>query len=119
MVSPNKIIKAMNPKNPNNNTVLITLWTWQNKKVSLVKDEKLDNLKHSFYCNKESDCSIEKHREVYKMVFDKLHTDQIIWCFTDSDEAVEEGNIQEFEVIQKRILWEIDVSEKEIKWFGF
>ena len=93
------------------------LWTWQSKEVSLAKDEKLENIKNSYYCNDESDCSIEKHRNAYKIVFDKLHTDQIFWCFSNCKEAVDKGSIKEFEEKQDRILWEIDVPEKKIKWF--
>ena len=45
------------------------------------------------------------------------YTDQLIWCFTDYDEATNEASIKEFEEKQDRILWEIDVHEKDIKWY--
>ena len=93
------------------------LWTWQSKKVSLAKDKKLENIKYSSYCNEESDCPKEKHREVYEKVYQKLDSTQGVWCFTNFDEAVGIASIREFEERQDRILWKIDVPEKDIKWY--
>jgi hypothetical protein len=59
----------------------------------------------------------EKHREAYEKVYQKLKSTQLVWCFTNCNEAVCYASIEEFEKTQDRILWEIDVPDKEIKCY--
>jgi len=95
------------------------LWTWQSKDFSLFeKSQKVESIKHSFYVNKYPNLNIrEKHREAYEKMFQKLDTNQLIWCFTNYIESIEKASIEEFEKIRHCLLWEIDIPDNEIIWY--
>ena len=107
MASPNKIIKAMNPKNPdNNNTVFITLWTWQNENLNLADTKQMINShEHSPY----------NHRKAYEKVHQN-YSDQIIWCWNDFEASICYSSILEFKG-QNRLLWELAIPEDRVFWY--
>jgi len=95
------------------------LWTWQSQDFSLAdKERKVKIFEHSFYFRESINSDRrEKHKEAYKQVFQKLDTNQLMWCFTDYIEAVEKVSIEEFEKIGHCFLWEIDIPDNEIIWY--
>ena len=95
------------------------LWTWQHKTFNLAdRTQKVRSQQFSVYTThpqRNSDMK-EKHKNAYKKVFERLGTDQLIWCFHEYEEAASRISIEEFEK-QDRVLWEIDVPCEKIKWY--
>jgi len=95
------------------------LWTWQSKGFSLAnKSRRVEPLKYSWYANENVTAEeAQRHEEAYLKVFGEFGTDKLLWCFTHRGEATCEGSRIEFEQIQGRLLWELDVPEDKIRWY--
>jgi hypothetical protein len=94
------------------------LWTWQNTAFNLAdRTLRVDSLKNSVYTTHRSLDTERKgrHERAYKMVFERLGTDQLIWCFHRYEDAVDSASISEFETLGC-VLWEVDVPPERIKW---
>ncbi len=89
------------------------LWTWQNPEL-LIYDEvtKYDSLKYSSYLNDKYIAASERHRflEVYKKLWSILEGDQLLWCYTEENEAVSGSASKN----RDKKLWELDVPEEQI-----
>jgi hypothetical protein len=95
------------------------LWTWQNPCFSLAnKQQEVKSIEYSIYLN--HDCIPEKeknrHKASYQKVWERLGTNQILWCFTQYEDAVDNASVEEFEKIGC-LLWELDApGDKIIKY---
>jgi len=92
------------------------LWTWQNPKFSLTdKQQEVKSIEYSIYLNHE--CIPEKernrHKAAYQKVWERLGTNQILWCFTQYEVAIDNVSVEEFEKMGC-LLWEIDAPEDKI-----
>jgi len=97
---------------------MMRLWTWQNPDFSLAnKQQKVQSLEYSYYLNAPtiSKKAKERHKVAYQKVWERLGTDQILWCFTQYEVAVNKlSSIKEFEEIRGCLLWELDAPEDKI-----
>jgi hypothetical protein len=92
------------------------LWTWQNPDFSLAnKQKEFKSIEYSIYLNHPQLAKQEKerHKGAYQKVWERLGSDQILWCFTQYETAVDETSIEEFEKM-RCLLWEIDAPEDKI-----
>jgi hypothetical protein len=92
------------------------LWTWQNSDFSLAnKQQKVKSIEFSSFLNDPTNSKETKeyHKAAYQKVWERLKTDQILWYFTQYEDAVSGACIERFE---KRgcLLWEIDAPEDKI-----
>lgn len=95
------------------------LWTWQNKAFNLAdRGERVRPLEFSVYTtHPQRDTGAKnRHREAYEKLFERLGTDQLIWCFHQYEDAVSSASIAEFETLG-HVLWEIDVPCEKIQWY--
>lgn len=91
------------------------LWTWQNPDFSLAnKQQKVKSIEYSIYLKVLSKEEKERHKAAYQKVWERLGTDQILWCFTQYEDATDKASIEEFEKMRD-LLWEIDAPEDKIK----
>jgi len=56
---------------------LVSLWTWQGAEHSLTTG-KIDQSKSDYYCDEQ----LPGIRDAYRLLFEQLKTDQVIWCYT-------------------------------------
>jgi hypothetical protein len=92
------------------------LWTWQNPDFSLAnKQQKVESIKYSIYLNHDyiAEEQRNRHKTAYQKVWERLGSDQILWCFTRYEEAIDEASIEEFGN-RGYLLWEIDTPEDKI-----
>jgi len=96
------------------------LWTWQSKGFDLADQaQKVRSLGSSVYTMHPqlNPGMKDKHRGAYEKLFQRLGTDQLIWCFHRYEDATNHRSIDEFEILLGHVLWEIDVPCEKITWY--
>lgn len=80
------------------------LWTWQKKDFSLINSVKLiDSRNHSEYYN--------EHKEKFEKLWDRLKTNQFLWCYSEKENAFSEASKLEY---KNHVLWELDIPVDSI-----
>ncbi len=77
------------------------LWTWQNQAFDLAdRKHRVESLAHSVYI---TDSRLDnhgydrrRHQRAYEKIFERLGTDQLVWCFHRYEDAVDSASISEF-----------------------
>jgi len=98
---------------------VMKLWTWQHREVNLADaSQTLKNLDNSSYVatNGQPHEAGMKHKRAYELVFERLGTDQFIWCYDDYGEATSTLSTKEYEP-RECCLWELDVPQGQIQWY--
>jgi len=83
------------------------LWTWQKKGFDITDPEMVvDSRRYSAYYD---DPSLPGVKEAYEELWRRLEITQIIWCYTQEDEAKD--------IWKGHVRWELDVDKGDVLAF--